>query len=124
MECASAGHCLQAHRKVHVRHPAVSIVEGPAAAAVHRVCQQLQEAASCLCAHHPLHHARKCSTTNVATAAPQLSWLVTNCLLSHLPQALNKLSGAFTEADEQHIQLFGVHLGNTLAKSRFYEEAQ
>jgi hypothetical protein len=39
-------------------------------------------------------------------------------------QALNKLSGSFTRVDEQHILLFGVHLGNTLAKSRFYEEAK
>lgn len=39
-------------------------------------------------------------------------------------QALNKLSGGFTKVDEQHIQLFGVHLGNTLSKSRFYEEAK
>jgi hypothetical protein len=39
-------------------------------------------------------------------------------------QALNKHCGAFTKADEQHIQLFGVHLGNTLAKARFFEEAK
>lgn len=46
-------------------------------------------------------------------------------LCTHCPlQALNKHSGAFTRADEEHIQLFGVHLGNTLAKSRFFEEAK
>lgn len=39
-------------------------------------------------------------------------------------QALNKNSGPFTSIDEQHIQLFGVHLGNTLSKSRFFEEAK
>jgi GAF domain-containing protein len=39
-------------------------------------------------------------------------------------QALNKRSGPFTANDEQHLQLVGVHLGNTLAKSRFYEEAK
>lgn len=39
-------------------------------------------------------------------------------------QALNKHSGHFTKVDEQHIQLFGVHLGNTLAKARFFEEAK
>lgn len=39
-------------------------------------------------------------------------------------QALNKLSGQFTPADENLLQLFGVHLGNTLTKSRYYEEAK
>ncbi|KAF6255057.1 hypothetical protein COO60DRAFT_253612 [Scenedesmus sp. NREL 46B-D3] len=39
-------------------------------------------------------------------------------------QALNKHSGPFTKLDEQHLQLFGVHLGNTLAKARFHEEAK
>ena len=44
--------------------------------------------------------------------------------LLHILQALNKRSGPFTANDEQHLQLVGVHLGNTLAKSRFYEEAK
>jgi GAF domain-containing protein len=39
-------------------------------------------------------------------------------------QALNKHSGAFTKQDEQHLQLFGVHLGNTLAKARLFEETK
>eukprot|EP00878_Enallax_costatus_P030571 GHUV01033304.1.p1 GENE.GHUV01033304.1~~GHUV01033304.1.p1 ORF type:complete len:118 (+),score=10.19 GHUV01033304.1:509-862(+) len=39
-------------------------------------------------------------------------------------QALNKLSGPFTQADENLLQLFGVHLGNTLTKSCYYEEAR
>ncbi|WIA12087.1 hypothetical protein OEZ85_012163 [Tetradesmus obliquus] len=39
-------------------------------------------------------------------------------------QALNKRSGSFTKLDEQHLQLFGVHLGNTLAKARLYEETK
>lgn len=39
-------------------------------------------------------------------------------------QALNKWSGSFTRADEHMLQLFGVHLGNTLTKSRYYEEAK
>jgi hypothetical protein len=46
------------------------------------------------------------------------------CAVLTALQALNKQSGPFTKADEQHIQLFGVHLGNTLSKSRFYEEAK
>lgn len=40
-------------------------------------------------------------------------------------QALNKRGGAdFSAVDEQHLKLFSVHLGNTLAKIRFYEEAK
>lgn len=40
-------------------------------------------------------------------------------------QALNKRGGAdFSPVDEQHLKLFSVHLGNTLAKIRFYEEAR
>ncbi|GBG00359.1 cAMP phosphodiesterase [Raphidocelis subcapitata] len=40
-------------------------------------------------------------------------------------QALNKRGGAdFSAVDEQHLRLFSVHLGNTLAKIRFYEEAK
>ncbi|KIY94196.1 cGMP-dependent 3',5'-cyclic phosphodiesterase [Monoraphidium neglectum] len=39
--------------------------------------------------------------------------------------ALNKRGGAdFSAVDEQHLKLFSVHLGNTLAKIRFYEEAK
>lgn len=40
-------------------------------------------------------------------------------------QALNKRGGAdFSPIDEEHLKLFSVHLGNTLAKIRFYEEAR
>jgi GAF domain-containing protein len=40
-------------------------------------------------------------------------------------QALNKRGGAdFSAVDEEHLKLFSVHLGNTLAKIRFYEEAK
>lgn len=35
-------------------------------------------------------------------------------------QALNKVAGPFTALDEANLELFGVHLGNTLSKSRFY----
>jgi GAF domain-containing protein len=54
-------------------------------------------------------------------------WLPRPCPRPHTlqpTQALNKHSGAFTAADEAHIQLFGVLLGNTLAKAKLYEEAQ
>ena len=36
-------------------------------------------------------------------------------------QAVNKLAGTcFSTADEANLELFGVHLGNTLTKSRLY----
>ena len=36
-------------------------------------------------------------------------------------QAVNKLAGTcFSTVDEANLELFGVHLGNTLTKSRLY----
>jgi hypothetical protein len=46
-------------------------------------------------------------------------------LTPRAPQALNKRDGAdFSAVDEQHLRLFSVHLGNTLAKIRYFEEAK
>jgi hypothetical protein len=74
-------------------------------------------------------HARASHSTRARARARTHTQTHTHTHTQHPPlppgQALNKRGGAdFDAADEQHLRLFSVHLGNTLAKLRFYEEAK